>query len=99
MADFDHQQLDDIIHARIRLAVMAVLISLEAADFTFIRDAVKTTDGNLSVHLRKLEEAGYIAVSKRFNARKPQSTYSLSDKGRTAYSVYLGKLENLIKPI
>lgn len=98
MSRFDHQQLDDIIHARIRLAVMAVLMSVEEADFTYIRDAVKTTDGNLSVHLRKLEEAGYVKVRKRFLARKPQSSCTLSKKGRDAFGAYLERLEKLLKP-
>lgn len=97
MNDFDYQQLDDIIHSRIRLAVMAVLISVDEAEFTFLRDKVNATDGNLSTHLKKLEEAGYIAVNKSFEDRKPVSRYLLTQKGKKAFEVYVEKLEKLIK--
>jgi len=97
MAEFDYQQLDEIIHSRIRLAVMAVLVSVETADFTFLREKVGATDGNLSVHLRKLEEAGYISVDKRFADRKPVSSYKLTAKGRKAFEIYIERLEKLIK--
>jgi DNA-binding MarR family transcriptional regulator len=95
--DFDYQQLDDIIHSRIRLAIIAVLISVEEAEFTFLRGKVNATDGNLSIHLKKLEEAGYIAVRKSFFERKPLSTYRLTDKGRTAFELYIKRLEQFIK--
>jgi DNA-binding MarR family transcriptional regulator len=96
MNDFDYQQLDDIIHSRIRLAVMSVLIGAEEAEFTFLRDKVNATDGNLSVHLKKLEEAGYIAVKKIFVDRKPQTNYKLTDKGRHAFEEYIKQLEKMI---
>lgn len=95
--DFDYQQLDDIIHSRIRLAVMAVLVSVDEAEFTFLREKVNATDGNLSIHLKKLEEAEYINVKKSFFERKPLTTYKLTDKGRTAFEVYIKRLEQLIK--
>jgi DNA-binding MarR family transcriptional regulator len=97
MTEFDYTQLDDVIHARIRLAVMSVLITVEEAEFTFLREKVNTTDGNLSIHLKKLEEAGYIKVDKRFIDRKPQSTYCISEKGRRAFEEYIAKLEQLLK--
>ncbi len=95
--DFDYQQLDDIIHSRIRLAIMAVLVSVEEAEFTFLREKVNATDGNLSIHLKKLEEAGYLAVRKSFFERKPLSTYKLTDKGHTAFELYIKRLEQFIK--
>jgi len=97
MNEFDHQQLDDIIHSRIRLAVMAVLVSVEEAEFTFLRGKVNATDGNLSTHLKKLEDAGYIAVSKSFIDRKPVSRYMLTQKGRKAFEIYIERLEKLLK--
>lgn len=97
MPDFDYQQLDDIIHSRIRLAVMSVLVSVEEADFTFLRDKVNATDGNISVHLRKLEDAGYITVSKTFVDRKPATSYRLTAKGRKAFELYIERLESFIK--
>jgi DNA-binding MarR family transcriptional regulator len=97
MSDFDYQQLDDIIHSRIRLAVMSVLITVEEAEFTFLRDKVNATDGNLSVHLKKLEDAEYIAVKKNFVDRKPQTNYKLTAKGRRAFEEYIKQLEKMIK--
>jgi DNA-binding HxlR family transcriptional regulator len=97
MIDFDYQQLDDIIHSRIRLAIISVLTSVEEAEFTFIRDKVITTDGNLSVHLKKLEAVGYIQVKKRFVERKPLSSYSLTAKGKKAFVLYIERLEKLIQ--
>ena len=97
MADFDHTNLDDVIHSRIRLAIMAVLVSVEQAEFTFLKDKVNATDGNLSVHLKKLDEAGYVAVHKRFVDRKPLSSYKLTAKGRRAFELYVERLEQLIK--
>ena len=97
MNEFDHQQIDDIIHSRIRLAIIALLISVEEAEFNFIKEKVNTTDGNLSVHIKKLEEAGYVSVKKEFVDRKPRTTYSLTKNGRKAFEDYLDNLEKLIK--
>lgn len=97
MDNFDYQQLNEIIHSRIRLAIMAMLISLQEAEFTALRDRVNTTDGNISVHLKKLEEAGYLSVKKRFLDRKPTSTYRITQKGEKAFAIYVEQLEKLIK--
>jgi DNA-binding MarR family transcriptional regulator len=97
MNDFDYQQLDDIIHSRIRLAVMALLASLDTAEFTYIREKIGATDGNLSIHLKKLEEAEYIAVTKTFVDRKPVTMYTLNKKGRKAFELYVERLEQLLK--
>jgi len=97
MSDYDYQKIDDVIHSRIRLAVMAVLVSVEHADFNFLKEKVNATDGNLSVHLKKLEEAKYIAVKKNFVDRKPQSNYELTPAGRKAFETYIDQLELLLK--
>ena len=97
MEEFDYQKIDDVIHSRIRTAIMAVLVSVDEAEFTFIRDKIKATDGNLSVHIRKLEDNGYVNVTKKFVDRKPVSTYRLTEKGRRAFEEYIMKLESLIK--
>lgn len=94
--DFDHNRLDGLIHSRIRLAVMAVLASVPRAEFTFIRDKVKTSDGNLSTHLRKLEDSGYVAVIKRIEARKPVTHVLLTDAGKQAFSDYIKHIEDLL---
>lgn len=97
MKEFDYQQLDDIIHSRIRLAIMSVLVSAEEAEFTFLKKQVNATDGNLSVHLKKLEQAEYIEVTKNFVDRKPVTTYTLTQKGITAFEKYVERLEAMIK--
>jgi DNA-binding HxlR family transcriptional regulator len=95
--EFDYQQLDDIIHSRIRLAIISVLISVEEAEFNFLKEKVNTTDGNLSVHIRKLEEAGYVSVKKEFIDRKPKTIYALSSIGKKAFEAYVEHLEKMIK--
>ena len=92
---FDHNGLDDVIHGRIRLGVVAYLASVETALFGELRDRVGATDGNLSTHLRKLEEAGYVKVDKSFAGRKPQTRLSLTHRGRQAWNVWLDRIERL----
>ena len=98
MTDFDHAAIDEILQSRVRLAIVAFLAGAKTADFAAVRDATKTTDGNASVHLRKLEDAGYVAMQKRFVARKPQTLYSLTESGRTALLDYVAHLEALLPP-
>ena len=95
MAEFDHTQIDDVIHSRLRLAVMAVLASVERAEFTFLRDQVNATDGNLGAHLRKLEDAGYLTAAKRFVDRKPVTDYRITAQGRAAFEAYVRNLAQL----
>jgi len=97
MENFDYQKINDVLHSRIRTAIMAVLISVDEAEFTFIRDKINATDGNLSVHLKKLEEHKYITVDKKFVNRKPVSTYRITDEGRNAFADYIRILESIIK--
>jgi DNA-binding transcriptional ArsR family regulator len=94
---FDYQQLDELLHSRIRLAIMAVLVSVEEAEFTFLREKTGATDGNLSIHLKKLEEAGYVTARKRFVAKKPVSSYKLSRKGRKALGAHIERLGALVQ--
>jgi DNA-binding MarR family transcriptional regulator len=96
MSAFDYQQLDDIIHARIRLAVMSILAVVEAAEFTYLRDRTGATDGNLGAHLRKLEDAGYVAVDKQFEDRRPVTRYNLTAKGREAFRRYVERLGDMV---
>ena len=95
MVEFDHTQLDDLIHSRLRLAAMAVLASVERAEFTFLRDQIKATDGNLGAHLRKLEDAGYVTATKRFAERKPVTDYRITPAGRAAFEAYVQQLAQL----
>ncbi|MDG1064937.1 MAG: transcriptional regulator, partial [Luminiphilus sp.] len=82
MPNLSADDINDLIHGRVRLAAMAYIAGAGDADFTAIKKAVNTSDGNMSVHLRKLEDAGYLAVTKGYNERKPQTTYALTDIGR-----------------
>jgi DNA-binding MarR family transcriptional regulator len=96
MTDYDHARIDEVLHSRVRLAIVAFLAGAGTADFAAIRNATRTTDGNASVHLRKLEDSRYVAVQKRFVARKPQTLYRLTELGRQALSQYVAHLESLL---
>jgi DNA-binding MarR family transcriptional regulator len=96
MSEFDHRKLDRLIHSRIRLAVLSILAAVDGAAFTYLRDEVNTTDGNLSTHLRKLEEAGYVEVEKRFEDRKPVSRYRMTEEGRDAFRRYVERLGEMV---
>lgn len=96
MADFDHRSLDEVIHGRVRLGLMAYLRAAGAADFTDLKRRLGVSDGNLSTHLKKLEQAGYVAADKRFVGRKPQTRVRLTETGRAAFAAYLETLEGLL---
>lgn len=89
-------ELDPMIHERLRLGILSALVVQESLSFTELRDLLQTTDGNLSVQARKLEEAGFVVCKKRFEDRKPKSTYRLSPEGRLALEDYLEKLSGLV---
>lgn len=97
MAGFDADKLDEVIHGKLRLAVMAYLASVDSATFAELKARTGASDGNLSVHLRKLEEAGYVAIDKRFVGRKPQTRASLTEAGRRAWIYYLDQLRALVE--
>lgn len=94
---FDHNDIDDVIHGRLRLGVMAYLSVVSPAIFGELRDKVGATDGNLSTHLRKLEEAGYVEQEKRFVGRKPQTRVHLTPKGRAAWIAWIQRMEAIMK--
>lgn len=96
MDEFDHTRIDDVIHSRLRLAIMAVLASVERAEFSFLRKQVNTTDGNLGAHLRKLEDAGYVRSEKHFVDRKPRTDCYLTETGRAAFRSYIERLGSLV---
>ena len=94
---FDHNAIDEVIHGRIRLGVVAYLSAVDSALFSELRDKVGATDGNLSAHLRKLEDAGYVRVDKSFVNRKPQTRLALTAAGRKAWAAWLTQMETLRK--
>ncbi|HEX8900448.1 transcriptional regulator [Vitreimonas sp.] len=96
MAPFDIGKLDDVIHGRLRLGIMAYLADAEAADFTELKDVLEATQGNLSIHLRKLEEAGYVSIDKSFVNRKPLTRVRMTAKGRKAFAIYLEAIAKLV---
>lgn len=94
---FDHNDIDDVIHGRLRLGVMAYLSTASPAIFGELRDKVGATDGNLSTHLKKLEEAGYVTQQKRFVGKKPQTRVFLTDKGREAWMLWIQRMEAIMR--
>jgi DNA-binding transcriptional ArsR family regulator len=88
--------LDPVIHGKLRLAVLSLLVGAEEADFTWLREKTGSTDGNLGAQMLKLEEAGYVAVQKRFVGRKPQTLYRMTAKGRKALAGYVAALKRLL---
>jgi DNA-binding MarR family transcriptional regulator len=96
MDDFDIGGIDEVIHGRLRLGIMAYLSTAETTDFNALKARLQATDGNLSVHLRKLEEAGYVAIDKSFVGKKPRTAVSLTDAGRKAFIGYLDAMARLV---
>ena len=90
-------ELDRLIHERMRLGIVSALAVNESLSFNELKDLMKTTDGNLSVHARKLEEAEYITCTKFFEGRTPKSVYRLTAAGRRALERYLNHMEALIQ--
>jgi DNA-binding MarR family transcriptional regulator len=92
--------LNEIIHQPVRLRIMAALLSVEAVnevDFSYLRDLLQVTDGNLGAHLRKLEEAGFIAINKTFIERKPRTYVAVTAEGRRVFQEHVAALESIIK--
>lgn len=96
MSEQGIEKIDDVIHGRLRMGVMAYLSNAETASFTELKDSLGVTQGNLSVQIRKLEEAGYVAVDKRIVSRKSLTTLRITPEGRTAFADYLKVLSDLL---
>jgi len=90
------KDLDPLLHSQLRLAVMSLLISVDSAEFTFIKEKTNSTAGNLSVQLDKLNEAGYISVEKSFKGKKPLTTCKITRKGLKAFEEYVENLKQYI---
>ena len=89
-------ELNPVIHGKLRLALLSLLAGVEQAEFTWLRSKTGSTDGNLGAQLLKLEEAGYVAVEKKFVMRKPQSIYRITERGREALTDYVRALKQLL---
>ncbi len=92
----DLGRIDDVIHGRVRLGIMVYLADAESADFTELKTVLEVTQGNLSVHLKKLEEAGYVAIAKSFVNNRPLTRASITPEGRRAFAGYLDAIAGLI---
>jgi len=90
-------ELDGLIHERMRLGIVSALAANESLTFSELKELLKTTDGNVSVHARKLEDAEYVSCAKSFEGRMPKTEYRLTDKGRRALEKYLNHMEALIR--
>ncbi len=89
-------QLDPLIHERARLGIISALVAAPKLTFSELKEILGLTDGNLSIHARKLEEGGYLACRKFFAGRRPQSEYTLTAAGRKAFEKYLNHMEALV---
>ena len=90
-------QLDRVIHEKGRLAIMSALAATPQLSFTELRDTLNMTDGNLTAHMRTLQEAGYVSVTKEFHGGRPLTTFSLTSPGKKAFTSYIDLLEQIIK--
>jgi DNA-binding MarR family transcriptional regulator len=89
-------ELDPVVHAPVRLAILSILAGAEEAEFTYLRDKIGASDGNLSVHLSKLEAAGYIAIQKSYAGKKPLTRCRATEEGRAALAEYVKSLKRLL---
>jgi predicted ArsR family transcriptional regulator len=90
-------QLDRVIHEKGRLAIMSLLAATPQLSFTEMRDTLGMTDGNITAHMRTLQEAGYISVTKAFHDGRPLTTYALTAPGRKAFAAYIDLLEQIVE--
>lgn len=95
-ADFDIAKIDEVIHGRVRLGVMAYLMVDDPAEFTTLKVKLDTTEGTLSVHLRKLEAANYVTIEKTYKGRRPLTRIHLTPQGKAAFVEYLTAMDRLV---
>lgn len=91
------KELNPLLHSQLRLAVVSILMSVEEADFVYLKTKTESTSGNLSVQLDKLRNAGYITISKSFEGKKPHTTCSMTDSGRAAFEEYVETLKEYLQ--
>jgi DNA-binding MarR family transcriptional regulator len=90
------KDLDPLLHSQLRLAIMSLLISVDEADFVYLKEQTRATSGNLSVQIDKLNEAGYIQVMKSFKGKMPRTACKITDKGLNAFDEYIKNLQTYI---
>lgn len=89
-------KLDPVVHAPNRLAILSILVTVKSATFMYLRESTGMKDGNLSTHLAKLEDAGYISIKKSFVGKKPQTSCAITKQGRTAFNDYLDQMQRIV---
>ncbi|MED4588503.1 MULTISPECIES: winged helix-turn-helix domain-containing protein [Priestia] len=89
--------LNDLIHAKIRLGIMSLLMIYEECDFTYLKKSLSVTDGNLGSHLKKLEDAEYVVITKTFISKKPKTIVKITNLGADAYKEYISTIEAIFK--
>ena len=90
--------LDPILHSQLRLSIVSILMTVDEANFNFIKESTKATSGNISIQIKKLRDAGYIEVEKSFKNNYPNTTISITSKGREAFENYVNNLKKYIHP-
>ncbi len=92
------KDLDPILHSQLRLSIVSILMTVDEANFTYIKETTKATSGNISIQIKKLQEAGYIQVKKSFLNNYPNTTISITSKGTKAFEAYVNDLKKYIHP-
>ena len=92
------KDLDPILHSQLRLSIVSILMSVDEANFNFIKDTTNASSGNISIQIKKLQEAGYIQVKKSFKNNYPNTTVSITRKGIEAFETYVNNLKKYINP-
>jgi len=92
------KDLDPVLHSQLRLSIISTLMTVEEANFNFIKETTNATSGNISIQIKKLQEAGYIEVKKSFKNNYPNTALSITSKGREAFEMYVNNLKNYINP-
>ncbi|MFC1563189.1 winged helix-turn-helix domain-containing protein [candidate division KSB1 bacterium] len=93
-----YKDLDPLLHSQLRLSIVSTLITVDETNFNFIKETTKATSGNISIQIKKLQEAGYIKVEKSFKNNYPNTTLSITDKGVEAFETYVNNLKKYINP-
>jgi DNA-binding HxlR family transcriptional regulator len=97
MSKVNLKNIDPLIHSKYRLAILALLSNGDEIDFNFFKNELEITDGNLSIHLKKLEEKSFITVKKKFEKKKPKTSYRITKKGLAGYISYLEEIAKLLE--
>jgi len=93
-----YKDLDPLLHSQLRLAIVSILVQVETAEFSYLREETGATSGNLSIQINKLKDAGYIKVTKRFKGNYPQTLCKLSEKGKRKFEEYVNTISSYLEP-